>query len=186
MTEPMSEEEIADLRAALRRRSEVFPGISPFAPLDGGRILATIDAKDAEIARLREERETLQGGAADLAKHVYELRERAADAAGDTAHALHQLAEMRERAERAEAEIERLRSNPADFRYWEGRYRDEAARAERAEKALAEAVRLLRALYSETASGMIYGSQVAAREFLAALDSRSTTAYNPAAPQEDT
>jgi hypothetical protein len=33
--------------------------------------------------------------------------------------------------ERLRAEVERLHANPADYRYWEGRYRDEAAENER-------------------------------------------------------
>jgi hypothetical protein len=42
---------------------------------------------------------------------------------------------LRSRAEKAEAELSRRTANPADYRYWEGRYRDEKADNERLEAA---------------------------------------------------
>jgi predicted nuclease with TOPRIM domain len=46
-----------------------------------------------------------------------------------------EIESLRSRAEKAEAELSRRTANPADYRYWEGRYRDEKADNERLEAA---------------------------------------------------
>ena len=56
-------------------------------------------------------------------------------------------AALQARIEELVKEREARHSNPADFRYWEGRYRDEKARAEAAEAKLATAVEALHWAY---------------------------------------
>lgn len=53
------------------------------------------------------------------------------------------LSAMAGEVERQEANIARLTSNPADHRYWEGRYRDEAVAREAAEAKVAELTKQL-------------------------------------------
>ncbi len=65
-------------------------------------------------------------------------------------------------------------ANPADFRYWEGRYRDEKARAHAADSSLSEAVKFLDRYLNETPLG--HQPHMIAHEvetFLSAIRSRA-------------
>ena len=60
------------------------------------------------------------------------------------------VASLRGEVERLKANVTRLTSNPTDFRYWEGRYRDEAARVSVLEGALSATLEWIDAVPKET------------------------------------
>lgn len=77
--------------------------------------------------------------AEDLAEQLAAEKIRHADCQRRLQATLTALDNSRGEAERLQAEVDRKSSMPGDHRYWEGRYRDEAAECDRLRAALANA-----------------------------------------------
>lgn len=85
-----------------------------------------------------------------------------------------QIKELQSRAEIAE----RRHPNPADYRYWEGRYRDEAERAEKAEAELSSVRELAEGFWRSAAKAEAELAET--QKLLALLDAELAQARNAA------